>query len=202
MRINPKAYHIADEATPIEVQEFDSRVIKIFSMNEFDALMDEFINKGKFAVWSSEDGVNYHLYVEDGYYNELKQLHSKDLNKIWVDFWDKCENITKKSTKFFIPITLVAVLLCLLSSYLPSDVSVFVTPLVVVVSVVGMLTLTKLNKKKVYEENVKSVEAIKKRIGADTFENLLEKRKEYVDKYYESLYPDEDEEVLEENVEE
>ena len=74
LRINPKAYDIALDSTPIEVQEFDSRIIKVFYLNEFDALMEEFINKGKFAVWSSVDGVNYHLYVEEGYYNELKEL--------------------------------------------------------------------------------------------------------------------------------
>ena len=45
MRINPKAYDIVSDSTPIDVQEFDSRVIKVYYMNEFQALMDEFINK-------------------------------------------------------------------------------------------------------------------------------------------------------------
>ena len=63
MRINPKAYNIVSESTPIDVQEFDSRIIEVYYLNEFEALMQEFINKGKFAVWSSEDGVNYRLFV-------------------------------------------------------------------------------------------------------------------------------------------
>ena len=79
-------------------------------MNEFQALMDEFINKGKFAVWSSVDGVNYHLYIEEGYYNELKQLYTQPINKIWVDFWDTCVAITKKSnTHYIVPLTIIAV---------------------------------------------------------------------------------------------
>lgn len=203
LRINPKAYDIALDSTPIEVQEFDSRIIKVFYLNEFDVLMEEFINKGKFAVWSSVDGVNYHLYVEEGYYNELKELYGQPINKIWVDFWDNCEALTKKaSTRIIIPGTIVAVALCLLCSFLPESVSLYATIAVVAIAFIGMLTVNRWTKKKIYDENVKSVDLIKKELGSKNFEKLLEKQKNYMDNYYDSLYPDEEEETEAEVVEE
>lgn len=200
MRINPKAYDLALESTPVEVQEFDSRIIKVFYMNEFEGLMDEFINKGKFHVWSSVDGVNYHLYIEEGYYKELKELYTQPMNKIWVDFWDSCEAITKKtSSHIIIPGTAVAVVLCLLCSFLPQNISLYATIAVVAVAFIGTIVVNRWTKKRIYDENVKSVGLIKKHLGENKFDKLLEKQKEYMDNYYDSLYPDDEEDEVEES---
>ena len=73
----------------------------------------------------------------------------------------------------------------------------------VVLAFVGMMTIQKFTKKKIYEENVKSVDLIKKHLGAKNFEKLLDRQKSYMDEYFDALYPEdeENEEVLEENVE-
>lgn len=203
MRINPKAYNIVSESTPIDVQEFDSRIIEVYYLNEFEALMQEFINKGKFAVWSSEDGVNYRLFVEEGYYNELKQLYTQPINKIWVDFWDSCESLTKKSTtRIIIPGTVVSVILCLLTSLLPPEVSTWATIAVVGVAFIGMMVVNRYTKKKIYDENVRSVDLIKKQIGSKNFENLLELQKDYMERYYDSMYNDEEENKEDNSIEE
>ena len=93
MKINPKLFNVAAEADPVDVQEFDERKVEIYMMDNYPKIKEEFINKGKFAVWSSIDGVNYRIFIEEGYYNELKELYSQPINKIWVDFWDTCEGL-------------------------------------------------------------------------------------------------------------
>ena len=65
-------------------------------MNDYDAILADQINKGKFTVWSSNDGFNYRLFLEKGCYETVKELYTAQINKIWVDFWDKTEKISNK----------------------------------------------------------------------------------------------------------
>ena len=61
-------------------------------------------------------------------------------------------------------------------------------------------------KSKIQQENIKSVDLIKKEVGEKRFEELIEARKDYTDKYYAALYPEDEieeeteQEVLEEPV--
>ena len=193
MRINPKLFTIANEAEPVDVQEFDGRKIEVFMMEPYPQVKEEFINKGKFAVWSSVDGVNYRLFIEDGYYNELKPLYSQAVNKIWVDFWDTCETLSRKMSRFVIfPVTLAAIGGCIGFSFLEKG-SLYAMIAVVVVAFVVMLFCNRLTRKKIYDANVASVELIKKALGGTKqFDEMLERQKNYMDSYYDNLYPEED----------
>ncbi|MDE7161141.1 MAG: hypothetical protein K2N65_00110 [Anaeroplasmataceae bacterium] len=199
MRINPKLFILGNEAEPIDVQEFDGRKIEVFMMNPFPQVKEEFINKGKFAVWSSVDGTNYRIFIEDGYYEELKDLYSASINKIWVDFWDTCEKISHKMSRCVIlPLTIAAVGGCIGFSFLPKSVSLYAMIAVVVVAFVAMMFCNRLTRKKIYDANAASVELIKKSLGGTKeFDALIERQKNYMDAYYDSLYPDEEEEDLE-----
>ena len=203
LRINPKAFALANDSTPVEVQEFDGRKIEIFNLNEFEGLKDEFVMKGKFAVWSSEDGVNYRLYIEEGYHNKLKELYSQSVNKIWVDFWDVCEKITSNMSKrVIVPLTVVSVLICLSTMFIKNqEVSTYIMLAVIVISLVGMIFINRLSKKKIYDENARSVDLIKKHLGSKKFEKLLDDQKDYMDAYFDALYPEDEEESLEETEE-
>lgn len=203
LRINPKAFALANDSTPVEVQEFDGRKIEIFNLNEFEGLKDEFVMKGKFAVWSSEDGVNYRLYIEEGYHNKLKELYSQPVNKIWVDFWDVCEKITSNMSKrVIVPLTVVSVLICLSTMFIKNqEVSTYIMLAVIVISLVGMIFINRLSKKKIYDENARSVDLIKKHLGSKKFEKLLDDQKDYMDAYFDALYPEDEEESLEETEE-
>lgn len=194
MRINPKLFALANEAQPIDVQEFDERKVEIFIMDQYPNVKEEFINKGKFAVWSSEDGRNYRVFIEEGYYNELKELYTQPINKIWVDFWDTCEAVSKKTSyRVILPVTVVAVAACFGFSFLPEG-SLYAMIAVVVVAFVVMMFCNRLTKKKIYDANVASVELIKKSLGGTKhFDELIDKQKEYMDRYYEALYPEEEE---------
>lgn len=197
MRINPKLFTIANEVEPVDVQEFDGRKIEVFMMEPYPQVKEEFINKGKFAVWSSIDGVNYRLFIEDGYYNELKPLYSQAVNKIWVDFWDTCETLSRKMSRFVIlPVTVVAIGGCIGFSFLEHG-SLYAMIAVVVVAFVIMLFCNRLTRKKIYDANVASVELIKKVLGGTKqFDEMLERQKNYMDSYYDSLYPEEETEEL------
>ncbi len=204
MRMNPKLFEIANESTPLEVQEFDSRKVEIFDLNEFEGPKEEFIGKGKFAVWSSVDGKNYRLFIEKGYYDALKELYTAPINKIWFDFWDTCESVTKKTSRRVIfPITAVALISCFLVMLIPDkNIQMYVILAIVVVAFGVMMFFNRLTKKKIYDANVRGVEDIKKHLGSKKFEYLTEEvRKNYTDAYYDALYPlEEDEEEPTEEV--
>lgn len=195
MRINPKLFTIGNESEPVDVQEFDGRKIEVFMMEPYPQVKEEFINKGKFAVWSSVDGLNYRIFIEDGYYNELKDLYSPAINKIWVDFWDTCEKISRKMSRCVIlPLTIAAIGGCIGFSFLQKG-SLFAMIAVVVVAFVAMLFCNRLTRKKIYDANAASVELIKKSLGGTkAFDDLIERQKNYMDAYYDSLYPEEEDE--------
>ncbi len=194
MRINPKLFSVTDGSDAVDVQEFDNRKIEIFMMDDYPNVKEEFINKGKFAVWSSEDGTNYRVFIESGYYKELQELYKPAINKIWVDFWDICEGVSKKmSYKVILPVTIVALGACIGFSFLPKEVSFYAMLAVVVVAFVFMLFVNRLTKKKIYDANAQSVELIKKSVGGkDKFDDLINRQKDYMDKYYDALYPEEE----------
>lgn len=202
MRINPKVFAIANESEPVDVQEFDGRKVELFMMDDYPQVKEEFLNKGKFAVWSSVDGVNYRVFIESGYYNELKPLYAQPINKIWVDFWDTCEGISRKMTRYFIiPITLLAIGGCIGFNFLPKG-SIYAMIAVVVVAFGALMFCNRYSRKKIYDANAASVELIKKSLGgAKEFDEILDRQKNYMDQYYENLYPNEDED-LDENLEE
>lgn len=203
MRINPKLFAVAQDVTPVEVQEFDNRKIEIFYMDDFDGVKEEFINKGQFATWASEDGVNYRLFIEKGYFEVVGELYTQPINKIWVEFWDRTDVISKKFSRYImIPLMIVCVILCIASMFW-GNVGQYIVIGILVFAFVAMLFCNSKTKKSIMRENVKSRDLIVQHLGQDRFDQLLDKQKEYMDEYYQSLYPEdeEEEESSEENKE-
>ena len=202
MRINPKIFTLADGATPIEVQEFDNRKVELFYLDDYEEVKNEFIAKSQFAVWSSIDGVNYRLFLEKGYYEAVKELYQQPINKIWVDFWDTTEGITKKTShRILIPMMVVCCGLCIASFFFKQDwVSYFIIG-VLVLAFIGMIFVNSYTRKKVMQANVESRNKISELLGQNKFDQILKNQKEYIDDYYDKLYPN-DEESEEESTEE
>ena len=197
MKVNVKLYNIVTEQLPLETQNIDGRVVEIYRMDDFEKVKDEFIRQGRFAVWSSVDGSNYRIFIESGYYDEFKELYSTAINKIWVDFWDACEKYSRDATfKITIPTTGVALAGCLLASVLPglkgTDLGSYLSIGLVIVAFIVMMFSNSKAKRKIAEENVKSVDLIKKEIGEKRFEQLIEARKDYTDRYFAALYPEDE----------
>jgi len=199
MRINPKLYLMADGKEATEVQEFDGRKIEVYTMDAIEGLKEEYVNtKGQFAVWTSVDGTNYRLFIENGYYEEVKELYSQPVNKTWVEFWDATDKISKKFSRFFIyPLMIIAVVLCILSfvlsKYLPAW-GQYVIIGVLVLLFIAMIIANSLTKKKITAENMSSRDKIIKHFGEAEFNALIDKQKAYMDDYFQKLYPTSEEE--------
>ena len=205
MKVNVKLYNLVNGQSPLDVQQIDNRNVEIYSMVDFPQVKEEFIRQGRFAVWSSVDGNNYRIFIEPGYYNEFKELYSLPVNKIWVDFWDACEKLSHTATfKIIIPVTGVALAACVGLSFWKSEISSYISIALVILAFLVMMISNSRAKSKIQQENVKSVELIKKEVGEKRFEQLIEARKDYTDKYFAAIYPEdvvEDEaEALEEPV--
>lgn len=199
MKVNVKLYNLVNGQSPLDVQQIDNRNVEIYSMVDFPQVKDEFIRQGRFAVWSSVDGNNYRIFIEPGYYNEFKELYSLPVNKIWVDFWDACEKLSHTATfKIIIPVTGVALAACVGLSFWKSEISSYISIALVILAFLVMMISNSRAKAKIQQENVKSVELIKKEVGEKRFEQLIEARKDYTDKYFAAIYP---EDVVEDEAE-
>ena len=86
MKINPRIYDYAVEENKLESQELGEHNLEMYKLNDYPDLLEEFTNKGKFAVWSSVDGKNYRLFIEEGYLEKLKPLYSKKINVFGLIF--------------------------------------------------------------------------------------------------------------------
>ena len=199
MKVNVKLYNLVNGQSPLDVQQIDNRNVEIYSMVDFPQVKEEFIRQGRFAVWSSVDGNNYRIFIEPGYYNEFKELYSLPVNKIWVDFWDACEKLSHTATfKIIIPVTGVALAACVGLSFWKSEISSYISIALVILAFLVMMISNSRAKSKIQQENVKSVELIKKEVGEKRFEQLIEARKDYTDKYFAAIYP---EDVVEDEAE-
>ena len=202
MRINPKMFFVPGEDQPFEVQEFDNRKIELFYMNDYDEILRDQINKGKFTVWSSTDGINYRLFLEKGFYEAVRELYTAKINKIWVDFWDETEKISRKLTNcVMLPIggvTLIILVICGMFG----EVGSYISFGSLAVAMIGMLLVNRKIKSKILAANKVSRGLIVEAVGEKKFDKLLNAQKEYMDAYYEALYPSDEEEKLEETTEE
>ncbi len=202
MKINPRLWDAANEVEPFEVQKFDDRTVEIYKMSSFDGVKEEFVNtKGQFAAWSSIDGFNYRLFIEDGYYEEVKDLYSQQINQIWIEYWDLCDSIYKRFSRFCIyPLMLVAIVLCIVSiafgSYLGSIGSYIIIGALIVMFI-GMLILNRVVKKKQAVEHNNSRQKIYDILGENKFNKLVDNQKNYMDRYFDELYKNNDKDPYE-----
>lgn len=208
MKLNERVFEVLN-GEPVEVQNLDGHEVKIYILDDYPDVLNEFVNKGKFAVWSCVDGTNYKLAIEKGYYDELRELYSDKVNDTWLKFWDECEKISSTfSKKIVLPATAVIivifVVLMALSNKMPGKLGTYLTLGLAIFYVLVILILRKLTTNKINIANQNALAVIKKNLGEAHFNDLLERQRNYIDAYYDTLTAKEEAEASanEENVNE
>lgn len=208
MKLNERVFEVLN-GEPVEVQNLDGHEVKIYILDDYPDVLNEFVNKGKFAVWSCVDGTNYKLAIEKGYYDELRELYSDKVNDTWLKFWDECEKISSTfSKKIVLPATAVIivifVVLMALSNKMPGKLGTYLSLGLAIVYVLVILILRKLTTNKINIANQNALAVIKKNLGEAHFNDLLERQRNYIDAYYDTLSAKEEAEASanEENVNE
>lgn len=208
MKLNERVFEVLN-GEPVEVQNLDGHAVKIYILDDYPDVLNEFVNKGKFAVWSCVDGTNYKLAIEKGYYDELRELYSDKVNDTWLKFWDECEKISSTfSKKIVLPATAVIivifVVLMALSNKMPGKLGTYLTLGLAIFYVLVILILRKLTTNKINIANQNALAVIKKNLGEAHFNDLLERQRNYIDAYYDTLSAKEEAEASanEENVNE
>lgn len=208
MKLNERVFEVLS-GEPVEVQNLDGHEVKIYILDDYPDVLNEFVNKGKFAVWSCVDGTNYKLAIEKGYYDELRELYSDKVNDTWLKFWDECEKISSTfSKKIVLPATAVIivifVVLMAISNKMPGKLGTYLTLGLAIVYVLVILILRKLTTNKINIANQNALAVIKKNLGEAHFNDLLERQRNYIDAYYDTLNAKEEAEASanEENVNE
>lgn len=187
MKVNKKLYDQVVSESKF-VQELPNNIVEIHSLNENEQLYNQYTQKGKFSVWTSADGTNYRLLVEDGYYEKVAELYSKRVNAVWLDFWDQVESKRSKMMKtIFLPFVVASFVALLLLMVLVGDNANYQTYSMLGILVVFLIMNMIINKKidnMINALNIEAVDKIKSIIGAKKFESLLDSQRSYIDEFF------------------
>ena len=205
MKINPKIYNSVT-TEPFDVQELSNgTVIELHSLNQNEALFNEYAPKAKFAIWSSVDGKRYKLILEDTYYPRLRELYGRRVNQCMIDFWDAVEKERGKIMKFiFIPVSIAVfiafILLMVFSQQLGETGQMIAMGAVLVTFIVVNVIVNKKVDNIVNTHNATAVEKIKNIIGHKRFDELMDEQQAHYDDFF-GINNEEEvaEEVTEEN---
>ena len=188
MKINQKIFNSVT-SEPFDIQELkDGVVIELHSLNQNEALFNEYAPKAKFAIWTSIDGKRYRLLIEDTYYPRMREFYGKRVNQCMVDFWDAVEKDRSKVMKFiFLPISIavfVIFILLMFLSELLGDAQTVIMFVTLIGFVVANVFVNKKIEKAVNTHNSTAVEKIKNIIGHKRFEELMDEQQAHYDEFF------------------
>ena len=203
MKINPKIYNSVT-TEPFDTQQLENGVvIELHSLNQNEALFNEYAPKAKFAIWSSTDSKTYRLLLEDTYYPRMRELYGRRVNQCMINFWDAVEKERGKIMKFvFIPVSVAVFAMLIVLMFLGGSLDETLQTVLMGVALVGFIVVNVIVNKKidgiVNKHNSEALEKIKNIIGHNRFEELLNEQQAH----YDEFFGINDEEVVEEATEE
>ena len=194
MKYNEKQF-FQSQTEPFETQEMaNGSKIELHYMNEEPFFMDN-VNKSRFLAWSSADGKNYKLFVEKGLYDITSELYTKDVNEIWMNFWEKIDSMRKKYI-FFVMLPLLAVFITafiLISIFVPNTMWILIVALVVLL--IGSLFASSMLSRKMQIANINAATEVRDKVGVERFQQIVKDQEAYIEKFYQDLqakYEEED----------
>lgn len=178
-------------------EEKQTRKVELFFLDDYPDVLDEFTRQGKFAIWSSVDGVNYKLAIEKGYYETLKDLYGVKVNTIWTDFWDECSTISSNFTKRVVIPGTILVILALIIFYVTlknvnPTVNNVLSIAVGVIYLFVILVFRRITSKNISDANRDALDKIKSYLGEKRFEELLDAQRKYIDDYTQRMIEEAD----------
>lgn len=191
MKVNAKYYN-AINTTPKEVQETKYGKVQIYSLNDFPTLCSANTSKGKFHIWSNNGGTDYKLLIEDNYFSELHELYTKEINELWLEFYDKLDKSKKAiMKKIFLPISLAVLSIMIGLSFLPESLETVKTVASWILMIGVVVVSVKVNKKinnGLMESKNHAVSKIQEVITEKRFNELIDLQDEFIKKYYKEQY--------------
>lgn len=170
---------------PVETQDLGERSVEVHSMNQTPYLA-KYASKGQFAVWTS-DGKEYKLLIEDGYYEVMKELYDKKINKVWISFYEEADKVRSGLMyKIVLPMIALAMLVAVLFSTIPALQQFQSVALIAILAVILVANIlqTNLMKRKIEQARANSISEIKRIRGKERFEEILEAQAKYYDTYF------------------
>ena len=194
MKYNEKQFY-QSVTEPFETQEMNNgKKIEVHYMNEEPFFMEN-INKSRFLAWASADGKNYKLFVEKGLYEVTNELYSKDVNEIWMDFWDRIDTMRRRYI-FFIMLPMLAIFataFILISILIPNTMWIIVVALIVLL--LASLFASTMLSRKMQVENINAATRVRDKVGIERFQQIVKDQDAYIEKFYQDLqakYEEED----------
>ena len=80
---------------PVDVQEFENNKVEIYNLEE-TPYFTQYAMRGRFSVWTGDGQGNYKVLIEKGYREESGRFYNKEVNQIWVNFFDQVDKANKK----------------------------------------------------------------------------------------------------------
>lgn len=170
---------------PVEIQDLDDRKVEVHSMNQTKYL-SKFASKGQFAVWAS-DGKDYKLLIEDGYYDVMKDLYDKRINKVWINFYEVADKVRGGLMyKIVLPMIAVSMVVAFMFSLIPALQKFQSVALIVILAVILIANMfqTNMMKKKIEIARADAINEIKQIRGKERFEEILQAQAKYYDQYF------------------
>ncbi len=191
MKINQKYYDVIT-TEPFDVHTTELGKVEMHSLNDYPTLHTQNTSQGRFAVWFNKGGDDYKLLVDNNYYETLKPLYTKEINQIWLEFYNFITKERKKALlMILLPVAILLLLFVVLISYvieMDADARLYVTiGIFILFFVANKIINSKINKMVERTRN-DSIDKIKDELGESTFNNLLDAQEEFVKAYYKEKY--------------
>jgi hypothetical protein len=191
MKLNPKVYNQL-KGTPFMSQNIDGVLVEFFYMDDTPYL-HQYAGKGRFAIWTS-NGMNYRVIVEKTYYEAIEGFYEEPVNRIWVNFLNRIGKITKKiNMLFIIPIIIFYLGIAVISTLYFQEQMLTILLVLIVVVVISNMIQGQIVNKKVRKENQAAQDEIRKYLGEEGFNDMVQKQEDH----YKAYFKFEDEDIVE-----